>query len=204
LKKLPLANAEKLPDKITPLRFIGERPVTFSRVSVKTSAGNVRRADLEYKATNRANWAMIRGKIQFEFLDGAENVIGQKNSQFRSKRDRIPPGQTGSVSHTFSVPEKTASVRALLIEAEFVDGTVWSAQESQTGIWNGLRQKQFRGAPERAGHRSGRLEQSSGRLLEPAADPWQNCFRTSCSVVMMFPCFLAGPDAGYGSCVLYA
>jgi len=117
---------------------------------------------------------------------------------------RIPPGQTGSVSHTFSVPEKTASVRALLIEAEFVDGTVWSAQESQTGIWNGLRQKQFRGAPERAGHRSGRLEQSSGRLLEPAADPWQNCFRTSCSVVMMFPCFLAGPDAGYGSCVLYA
>jgi len=130
LTDVPLPEFEKMPDKIVPFSFDGDSPVTFSRVSVVAAAANVRPDKLDYTATNQANWAIIRGRIRLDFLDEADEFVVSRNTQFGSERNLVQPKQTSPFAMTLSfLPKNVTSARVYLIDAEFVDGTVWSAPE---------------------------------------------------------------------------
>ena len=130
LTNVPLPELEKMPDKIVPFSFDGDAPVTFSRVSVVAAAANVRPDKLDYTATNQANWAIIRGRIRLDFLDDADEFVVSRNTQFGSERNLVQPKQTSPFAMTLSIlPKNVKSARVYLIDAEFVDGTVWSAPE---------------------------------------------------------------------------
>ncbi len=130
LTDVPLPEFEKMPEKIAPFSFDGAAPVTFSRVSVVAAAGNVRSDKLDYTATNQANWAIIRGRIRLDFLDEADEFVVSHNTQFGSERNLVQPKQTSPFAMTLSIlPKNVKSARVYLIDAEFVDGTVWSAPE---------------------------------------------------------------------------
>ena len=130
LTDVPLPEFEKMPEKIAPFSFDGDAAMTFSRVAVVAAAGNVRSDKLDYTATNQANWAIIRGRIRLDFLDEADEFVVSHNTQFGSERNLVQPKQTSPFAMTLSIlPKNVKSARVYLIDAEFVDGTVWSAPE---------------------------------------------------------------------------
>ncbi len=131
ITNVPLRDAKKMPAKIVPFAFEGDRPLALKVVSIKSEVSGypVPSAQVVLETTNLANWPLKNGKARFLFTDADGKVVTVREWPFRcDRRNELPPQQTRNFSLSVqSVSKNAVAATVELIEAEFADGTLWVA-----------------------------------------------------------------------------
>ena len=127
ITKIPLPQADQMPESIEPLSFEGDVPITIEFVRVQ-GEGNERR--VVYKMTNNTNKGLESLHLQQEYLDAGGEVLDDFPHSQSGYGEMVAAGASEEIEvSAFFMPEETKTVRAAVETARFVDASLWELEQ---------------------------------------------------------------------------